>query len=134
MNSRHDILFEAAGFNATEPREYFLNDCCFGDDVALWLKTELTSRGHPTTEPCQEDWGWHVETTIGQDRYFIGVGCSGPSHADSIRAEWRLIVEKCRTVWEKLTGQNRLGEGNAVFGVLVDILSANPDVSAVRRD
>jgi hypothetical protein len=72
-----DILFEAKGFNATEAKLHFINPECFGEDAAAWLKAELTTRGHPTTVPDQEDWGWYVEVRMGKECYFIGIGAAG---------------------------------------------------------
>ncbi len=30
-------FFESEAFNHSEPKEYFINPCCFGDDLARWL-------------------------------------------------------------------------------------------------
>jgi hypothetical protein len=35
------VTFESTAFNMAEPRDYFINPCCFGDDVAIWLIGEL---------------------------------------------------------------------------------------------
>jgi len=29
------VSFNSAAFNMTEPKRYFINPCCFGDDVAI---------------------------------------------------------------------------------------------------
>ena len=129
----HDILFDAAGFNFTEPRDHFINPECFGDDVAAWLAAELTARGFPTTEPGQEDWGWYVEVTTGPDCYFVGVGCTGATDADPAKGEWRLMVEKHRTLWQKLTGKNQPAADEPIFAELERILVSNRDVTNVRR-
>jgi hypothetical protein len=31
------VTFKSTAFNVMERRPYFINDCCFGDDVAKWL-------------------------------------------------------------------------------------------------
>ena len=32
--------FESRAFNHTEPRDHYINPCCFGDDLARWLMDE----------------------------------------------------------------------------------------------
>jgi len=55
------VTFESTAFNMTEPKDYFINPCCFGDDVAAWLIRELRKRGMGTDEkPGQEDFGWYL--------------------------------------------------------------------------
>jgi hypothetical protein len=34
------VAFESTAFNMAEPKDYFINPCCFGDDVATWLAAE----------------------------------------------------------------------------------------------
>jgi hypothetical protein len=52
--------FECAAFNTTERRDYFLNDSCFGDDLAEWLIDELGARNIETdAAPAQDEFGWH---------------------------------------------------------------------------
>ena len=44
------VTFESTTFNMSEPKEYFINPCCFGDDVATWLIGELRKQGLTTDE------------------------------------------------------------------------------------
>ena len=37
-----EVHFRSTAFNCTEPKDYFINDCCFGDDVARWLIQLIT--------------------------------------------------------------------------------------------
>ena len=32
--ARYDIIFTTDRFNLSEPKDYFINDCCYGDDAA----------------------------------------------------------------------------------------------------
>jgi hypothetical protein len=53
------VTFESTAFNMATPRDYFINPCCCGDDVAVWLIRELRKQGMKTDEkPGQEDFGW----------------------------------------------------------------------------
>lgn len=73
---RDHVTFLSDAFNLTEVRENFINPCCFGEDVAVWMIERL--RAHPdlevTPEPCQEDWGWEVFLSCRGRRFFIGIG------------------------------------------------------------
>jgi len=124
---RYDVLFCSDRFNLSEPREYFINDCCFGDDVARWLADLLQSRGLTTTEPDQEDWGWYFDVCFAESRYFVGIGGAPDEEVSaSNQGQWRLIVEKHRTLRQKLSGSNKLRDDDAFVGVLKDIVSCEP--------
>jgi hypothetical protein len=49
--TRFDLLFSTDRFNLSQPRPYFINDCCYGDDAARWLSERLRARGCNVTEP-----------------------------------------------------------------------------------
>ncbi len=74
MHGRFDILFETARFNCSEVKAHFINDCCFGEDLAAWLKDRLKAKGMQTKEPYQEDWGWELSVTDSARSYYVGVG------------------------------------------------------------
>ena len=67
------MTFEDPMFNASEPKDYFINDCCYGDDVARALMEQLRSHGIQTdTDPGQEDFGWYFGFRAGGiDHQFI---------------------------------------------------------------
>ena len=59
------VTFNSTAFNMVEPKDYFINPSCFGDDVAKWLIDELRKRGVKTDEqPGQEDFGWYLNFEI----------------------------------------------------------------------
>jgi hypothetical protein len=39
------VTFESTAFNMAEPKDHFINPCCFGDDLATWLIEELRKQG-----------------------------------------------------------------------------------------
>jgi hypothetical protein len=125
--ARYDVLFATDRFNLSQPRDYFINDCCYGDDAAQWLVERLRARGLSATEPGQEDWGWYFDARHGDSSYFVGVGGNADEEpARSNRGEWRLIVEKHRTLWQKLTGANLMREDDAFLGILKETLASEP--------
>lgn len=58
---RNTIRFRSPLFNISVPRDYFINPCCYGDDLAAWLAEGLRAKGYQVEGPDQEDWGWYVE-------------------------------------------------------------------------
>src|SRR6266513_835232 len=36
-----DILFRSGSFNLSKVGEHFINPCCFGEDLAAWLRIKL---------------------------------------------------------------------------------------------
>jgi hypothetical protein len=124
---RYDVLFSTDKFNLSEPREYFINDCCYGDDVARWLVERLRLIGLSVTEPDQEDWGWYFDAQYQQASYFVGVGGTPDDESSgNSYGQWRLCVEKHRTLLEKLTGANQLSEDNSFIEVLKAMVSGEP--------
>ena len=132
VTSRSDLLFTTDRFNLSEPREYFINDCCFGDDAARWLVEQLRARGLTATDPDQEDWGWYFDADFEGVTYFVGVGGnSDDDPVDPNRGQWRLMVQKHRTLWQKLSGANRLDEHDPFVALLKDILASDPNLQFV---
>jgi hypothetical protein len=49
------VTFESDAFNVTEHRDYFINPCCYGDDLAKWLIARLCAHGiRADAEPGQD--------------------------------------------------------------------------------
>jgi len=130
-----DLLFETNRFNLSEAQEHFINPCCFGEDVAAWLRGKLIEKGLKVIEPNQEDWGWYIEASYQGRWYFVGIGGNADeSGADRNQGEWRVMTEKCRSVWEKLTGKNRMSEADEMLALIQEILEAQPDFQNVRYE
>jgi len=55
MNALH-ILFRTGRFNLSKVGEHFINPCCFGEDLAAWLRVKLVEKGVEARQPYQEDW------------------------------------------------------------------------------
>jgi hypothetical protein len=77
MNSeiRTVVTFESTAFNMAEPKEYFINPCCFGDDVAKWVIGELRKQGVEADEkPRQEDFGWYLNFEVASSGHCFVIG------------------------------------------------------------
>jgi hypothetical protein len=130
-----DVLFDTNRFNLSEVKEYFINPCCFGEDLAAWLRGKLLERGIPTIEPDQEDWGWYIESTYGGRAYFIGIGGNADeTSSDANRGEWRISVEKHRSLRDKLTGKNPMSSDEPIIAVIREIVEAEPDFKNIRYE
>jgi hypothetical protein len=71
------VRFQAAAFNSTEPKAHFINPCCFGDDVANWLKPRLEALGYRVDGPDQEDWGWYLVSYRDGRAHYLNIGHTG---------------------------------------------------------
>ena len=135
MPRSSDFLFDTRRFNLSEAKSHFINPSCFGEDLAAWLRSKLIERGIPTIEPGQEDWGWYIESTIGDSTYFIGIGGNVDEATDDTNeGEWRITIEKHRRVLDKITGRNKARPDEPIYRIVEDILRADPDFRNVRRE
>ena len=131
----HDLLFETNRFNLSEVKDHFINPCCFGEDLAAWLRGKLLEKGLEVTEPGQEDWGWYIEASYGGRWYFIGVGGNAfETGGDKNRGEWRIMLEEHRSVWERLTRKDEPPGAEEMLAVIRGILEAEPDFQNVSRE
>ena len=89
------MTFESTAFNMAEPKEYFINPCCFGDDLAKWLIDELRKKGSETDdEPGQEDFGWYLnfETAGIAHCFVIGHRPTGESVGHGLALSSEIVV------------------------------------------
>src|SRR5437016_2303767 len=53
-----EAAFRSSAFNTSVVKPYFINECCFGDDLAEWMIARLRANGIQTDDkPGQEDFG-----------------------------------------------------------------------------
>jgi hypothetical protein len=73
---RDHVTFLSDAFNKTEVKDNFINDDCFGEDLAEWLISclSLPAGFVVDPEPCQEDWGWEVLLSGNGEKIFVGIG------------------------------------------------------------
>lgn len=130
-----DILFETNRFNVSVVKEHFINPCCFGEDLAEWLRQELIKKGMTAGAPGQEDWGWYLFLEQGSARYFVGLtGYQKEGAMDANDGEWRIMVERRRTVWEWLRGRNRIAPTDPIFKLIEGLLHEQSDVRNITRE
>src|SRR4030095_13214248 len=89
------VTFQSASFNTTEARDYFINPCCFGDDLARWLIGRLRSNGIETdSEPGQEDFGWYFNFKVSENVYCVVLGFRPDE--ENADGEWVAWLERTR--------------------------------------
>jgi hypothetical protein len=125
---RNIVQFKSAVFNVTQVQPHFINDCCFGEDVALWLRPQLQQLGYEATEPGQEDWGWHLDCTRDGVTHTLNIGGYDD---ESGRGEWRIIVERNRSLKERILGRNQQIEP-AMARALHSILTTAPETTTIE--
>lgn len=119
-------------FNATDVRDYFINDCCFGDDCAAWLIDRLKAQRDlkVNAEPIQEDWGWCFGATVGQRSFLIGVGLY---EDDDVSNRWLVFIDsQLGFVKRKLFGQTDQVEHTAVCEAIDRVLKDELSISDIR--
>jgi hypothetical protein len=134
VNAR-DILFETRRFNLSTVGAHFINPCCFGEDLASWLRDKLALKGVDVSSPGQEDWGWYLIVKSGTDKYFLGMsGNSTGNSATPDDGEWRIIVEKSRSVMQRLAGKGKISANDAMFTLVKSILEEEPEFREVHDE
>ena len=121
------ILFKTSRFNLSKVEAHFINPCCFGEDLAAWLRVKLIDRNIEVFQPYQEDWGWELLAKNGSDSYYLCMsGNSDESNTNRDEGEWRIIVEKRRSIWQRLRGN--------VARIIEELLSSESTIRDVHRE
>lgn len=125
---RNRVTFVTTLFNATEVRDYFINDCCFGDDCSAWLIGKL--KAHATLqvgeEPIQEDWGWCFGATVGQRSFLVGVGLY---EDDEVPNRWLVFIDsQLGSLKRKLFGQTDHAEHREVCEAVDRVLKSDSNI------
>ena len=85
------FTFRTEMFEGTKRGPHFINDRCFGEDLAAWLRERLQLRGLAPLEPIQEDWGWAVIVPFMGHKFTLCIGIMDES-IGKVPAEWRVGV------------------------------------------
>ena len=132
MNAFH-ILFKTDRFNLSKVGEHFINLCCFGEDLAVWLRQKLTEQGIETSQPYQEDWGWELPAKSGTDSYYLCMSGNSdelPDRPDE--GEWRIIVEKKRTIVQRIKARGKIKVDDEMLLWITETLKGNSGFRDVR--
>jgi len=129
------LLFRSSRFNLSKVGDHFINPCCFGEDLAAWLRPKLAERGVEAHEAYQEDWGWELRVTYGDGTYFLCMGGnSDESTVNPDDGEWRIIVEKKRSIGQRLAGAGKIAAEDQLARLIEEILRAESSIHELRRE
>jgi hypothetical protein len=125
------VTFQSSTFNTSEPRDYFINDCCYGDDLARWFIAELRGRGIQTdTELDQEDFGWYFGFRVGDTDYQLVLGyLEGRGESDGVWIGW---LERKLGFVKSLLGRRKRGIQTDAACALHEVLSSSPNICNIR--
>lgn len=122
---RREASFRSSAFNTSQVRDYFVNDCCFGDDLAKWLIGRLRSAGVETDEePGQEDFGWYFEFRVPAGKHCCILGYQ----EDEPEGLWHLWLERSRGLVGSLLGRRAHGIDEAALRAINDALASAPEI------
>ena len=81
-------------FEHREVKPHFINDCCFGEDFAEWLRQRLANfDGFEFADPIQEDYGWGFWVTQGKDKFWIALSYVGDGPTET-PAQWVISMTR----------------------------------------
>jgi hypothetical protein len=134
MNAR-GILFKTSRFNLSRVGEHFTNPCCFGEDLAAWLRIELANNGVEAGLPGQEDWGWYLQVKYDGNAYFLGMSGNAEENSTNVNdGEWRIIVKKNLSIWQRISGTGKIGTDDAMLILVERILRSESDFENIHRE
>ncbi|HEY4949713.1 MAG TPA: hypothetical protein VIH88_05220 [Candidatus Acidoferrales bacterium] len=125
------VTFESTAFNMAEPKDYFINPCCFGDDVAVWLIGELRKQGVTTDEkPGQEDFGWYLNFEVNGTAHTLVIGHRPTGETEA--GTWIGWIERRRGFLPSLVGARDRGIQAAAVDAIDRVLSNSSLIRDVR--
>jgi hypothetical protein len=103
-----DITCRTDRFNLSVVGPDFINDCCFGEDFSHWLVGALRTSGVDASVLGMEDFGWSNQATLDGTTYLVCVaGNSDDMEGNPDRGEWHVMLERKRSLMERLTGEGK---------------------------
>jgi hypothetical protein len=129
-NLRTIVTFTSAVFNSTEQKPYFINPCCFGDDVARWLIEQFRERGIAADEePGQEDFGWYVTLRTNDIAHWFLFSFRPSDGIDD--GKWIGFVERCGFI-RGLLGRGATTVDRSAVDTIHRILTTSSNIENVR--
>jgi len=125
---RH-IIFKSNAFNTTEPKDCFINPCCFGDDLGRWMIQQLRAHGISTdNEPRQEDFGWYIVFRIGATEYFFIISY----RPGDPTGDWMCGLERNASLIGHILGRQKKGILPEAAQAIHDVLKASREIYEIR--
>ena len=125
------VTFQSSAFNTTDRRPYFINEGCYGDDLARWLISQLQAKGITTeSEPGQEDFGWYLTFRVAQAEHQFVI-----SHRPETGLEpgtWIGWVERNAGLLSSILGGRGRGVETGALQAIHNVLASAKQVSGLR--
>ena len=127
----HLFTFTSSQFDQAAERPNPINPIG-GERVLRWLSAHLDSSRFALGEPDAEDWGWYTHVVSGKRTYLLGA--SGEWGDSGGRTEWAVQLHLRRSIWEKLSGVNRLSADDPLSTAIEAALRGNPEFGDITVD
>ena len=127
----HVFTFTSQLFQPGDERPNPINPIA-GEGVLKWLVGELGARGYECDVVEAEDWGWYTSVTNGGRTYLVGA--SGEWALPGAATEWTIQVELNRTLWNKVSGANKMLANDDVSAAVEGALGGNPGIVGLEID
>lgn len=125
------VTFKSSAFNISEPKKYFINPSCFGDDLAIWLINQLRGKGYEVSDaPLQEDFGWYFTFRASDVEHCFVIGHRPPD--DNNEGLWIGWLERSRGFLLSLVGARKRGIQPVAGQVIHEILSGCSQIRDMR--
>lgn len=125
-----EFSFQSNLFENKKAQPHFINDRCFGEDLANWLVNKLNESQFSFSKPYQEDWGWEIECKKGFEKFFIQIGIMDESIGED-DAEWLISIEKTKS-WFSFGKQDKLDFEN-LYRKIEEVLSSEPQIFKISQ-
>jgi hypothetical protein len=87
-------IVESDRFEHRIVQPHFINPCCFGEDLATWLREQLrglSARGFEIDPPLQEDYGWGFWLRNGKSKFWLALSYVGEGPTED-PAQWGVSI------------------------------------------
>ncbi len=100
------LTIETDLFEHREGKPHFINECCFGEDFAAWLRSrlaDLVPEGFTVDQPIQEDYGWGFWVRRGKESFWIALSYVGDGPTEE-PAQWVVSIsyDAGLNLWQRL--------------------------------
>ena len=136
--TKTSVSFQSNLFNKTEQQDYFINPCCFGDDVCRFVINKLKSAGVACDDkPEQEDWGWYFYFWEGGISYMFGcsLGSDDQAPADTnpelCTDAWMGVIERHATDFLSRIGMGKKTVTTEAVQMIHQTLTNTEGISAI---
>jgi hypothetical protein len=138
LDMRDQIAIASDRFEHREVKPHFINRCCFGEDLAAWLKGKLqplAAYGFEISAPIQEDYGWGLWVTKEKDPFWIALSYCGEGPTDE-PGQWVVSVayDPGLNILKRLFHTPDRGLFNLVRDRVWDVLKSTDDIKIIDRD